>query len=133
MNEKTKWIVGIVAVLVCIIVALGGYWVGTWGRVSQSEYDDLRTERDGIIAEQRDAIGRLEGILGEAQGRANGLVGGLGTAVDLAGESVDRSNRIAILIDAIDGAIGELESLIRGLSAEAGSAGQGTPSGDIIP
>lgn len=133
MNEKTKWIVGIVAVLVFFLMALGGYWVGTWGRVSKSEYDSIRNERDRIIGEQRDAIGRLERILGEAQGRADGLVGGLGTAVELAGKSVDRSKRIAILIDAIDGAIGELENLIRGLDAEAERPGQGAPSGDTIP
>jgi len=130
MNEKTKWIV---AVLACSLVAIGGYWVGTWGRVSQSEYDDLRDGRDKIITEQRDAIGRLERILGEAQGRADGLVGGLGTAIELAGKSTDRSKRIAILIDAIDGAIGKLENLIRGFDEEAERPGSGAPSGDTIP
>ncbi len=132
-DEKRELVKGIIIVIACAGLVVCSYLLGAYVGVDRSEYDRLVAERDGIIAEQRDAIGRLEGLLGEAQGRAEGLIGGLGDAIALAGQSSDRSKRIAILIDAIDDAIGNLETLIDGLGNEAQGSGSGASSASTGP
>ncbi|MFA5137395.1 MAG: hypothetical protein WC489_08460 [Patescibacteria group bacterium] len=134
MNETTKKVLKSIALgVLCVLVALGCYWAGTWGRVGQSEYDDLRDERDATVGELQESLGRAQGLLVEAQGRAQSLVRGLGSALELARGSVDRNRRIELLVDAIDRAFIDLEDHIRELSAYSGLAGQGAQEGDPSP
>lgn len=134
MNETTKKILKSIALgVLCVLVALGCYWAGTWGRVGQSEYDRLKNERDATVGELLESLGRVEGLLVEAQGRAQSLFSGLGSALELARGSVDRNRRIELLVDAIDGAVLGLTEYIRELRAYSGRPGQRAQEGSPSP
>jgi len=60
------------------------------------------------------SMGQLRLSLDQSQARADAVVGGLADAVRLAGGLTDRSRRITVLVDAIDGAIAGLRDVPAG-------------------
>jgi nitrogen fixation-related uncharacterized protein len=88
---------------VIIFYCLG--W-GMGSKYTRDRYERELTAARGL-AETRAA--ELERTLGEFENRAGTIRAGLADAAKLAGKSADRNARVAILVDAIDRAIKELE------------------------
>ena len=103
-------------VLVCLGLglALAIYGLGFYqGRGSERAAHDAAiatVERE--FSEYRDAADRsmdqLQLSLDQSQARADGVVRGLADAVRLAAGITDRSRRVAVLVDAIEGAVRSL-------------------------
>jgi hypothetical protein len=118
--RQTIAAVAVGLVFACLF-AFGGYVMGTANADARAA--QLAAERGAkYAAELADgyrARAELVRALGTAQERADSIGRGLAEGIELAGRATDRGRRIAILVDAIDRAIGAI----------GGGAGSGATGG----
>jgi hypothetical protein len=111
----------VAGVVLAFVFYGGGYAIGTANADARAA--QLAAERGArYAAELADgyrARAELVRALGAAQERADRIGRGLAEGIELAGRATDRGRRIAILVDAIDRAIGAI----------GGGAGSGATGG----
>lgn len=117
MYEKIKEysIVAFFILLFCTIIYGTGYVFGARGKQEQLEQSNREYQRELAeareLAEHRGA--ELAEFVGDAERRASSIRDGLGKSLELSIRAADRSKRIAILVEAIDRALDELDTSTR--------------------
>lgn len=104
-----KKIYAIAIVFLLFLIAFVGGWCGGSNHARHRYERELAEARE--LAEHRGA--ELTEFVGDAERRASAIREGLDKSLELSIRATDRNRRIAILIEAIDRALDELDSSTR--------------------
>lgn len=104
-----KKIYAIAIVFLLFLIAFVGGWCGGSNHARHRYERELAEARE--LAEHRGA--ELAEFVGDAERRASAIREGLDKSLELSVRATDRGRRIAILVEAIDRALDELDSSTR--------------------